>query len=226
MSRLTALADQAAGRSRGYWLLSRLFLEVPDAARLGELRRMLGDGAELAPTDDIAALRAAVAAALAAPDEAAVAFTRHLLLGDKKHDEPLPYEAHVREGRLPGEATAEVATMMGEAGFAEVAPEASSPDHLGAELRFMALLCHEERDAWLQGNDAAGSEWLRSQQAFLGQHLAQWAPDYCLALAERTTDAYLHAVARLAAHTVRDDVAILDEICRWVAPDELSTVLH
>ena len=226
MSRQTALADQAAQRSRGYWLLARLFLEVPNAARLGELRQLLGDRDDLAATDDIAALRATLAAALADPDEAAAAFTRHLVLGDKKHGEPLPFEAHVREGRLPGEATAEVATLMCETGFPEAAAAASSPDHLGAELRFMALLCHAERDAWLQGNDAAGTEWLRQQQKLLAQHLAQWAPEYCLALAERTTNAYLHAVARLAAHTVRDDVAILDEICRWVAPEELSTVLH
>jgi TorA maturation chaperone TorD len=222
MSHVDALIEQAAQRSRGYWLLSRLFLDVPTAPRLSDLLGLLIDAERVSPSDEIAALRAEVAAALAHPDEAAAAFTRHLVLGDKENREPLPYEAHVLEGRLPGESTAQVHAAMQAAGYAEVAPEAPSPDHLGAELRFMALLCHEEHRAWQKDDAAAARQSLMRQGFFLQEHLQRWAPDYCRGLAARTASAYMRAVADLAATTIADDAAVVADIWTWVVPAELA----
>ena len=43
MMNFSLLAQQAAQRARGYWLLSRLFLEVPSVPMLMEVRHALGD---------------------------------------------------------------------------------------------------------------------------------------------------------------------------------------
>jgi len=222
MSRFDALREQAGQRSRGYWLLSRLFLEVPTAPRLADLGLMLTGEGRYAVADGVAELLQAVGLAQAQPEFAAAAFTRHLVIGDKENREPLPYEAHVREGRLPGESTAQVRAAMLAAGYTEVAPEAPSPDHLGAELRFMALLCHDEHRAWCEGDAATAAASLERQRAFLADHLALWGPDYCRGLAARTDDAYLRAIANLAAASIADDVAVVGDICDWVAPQELA----
>jgi TorA maturation chaperone TorD len=221
MNPIAPLIEQASRRSLGYWLLSRMFLEVPSAARLEDLRRMLSGDGNATASDEVAELCLQLEDALANPDEAAVAFTRHLVVGDRRSGEPLPYEAHVLEGQLPGECTREVQEMMLEAGYGEVAAEAPSPDHLGAELRFMALLCHEENQAWLADNNAAAGRNLRLQHRFLADHLARWAPGYCKALAERTSNGYLRAVAKVTASSVNDDLAILEDICSWIPPEEL-----
>jgi TorA maturation chaperone TorD len=221
MSNFDTLMHQASQRARGYWLLSRLFLEVPTTSMLGELARILASGEGEPETPALNELRAAVDAA-ADSDAAAIAFTRHLSLGDRKAGEPLPFEAHVREGCLPGECTRQVAAAIHEAGFDDLACGAASPDHLGAELRFMALLCLREHEAWAaRDRDEAGS-LLRWQREFLAAHLSPWAPEYCRGLAERVANAYLRAVARLAASTVEDDVAVLENICRWIIPDDLQ----
>lgn len=218
------MADQARQRSLGYWLLSDLFLEPPQAAGLKalseSLRVMVTAGAAGA---DIALLQAMVGVAMRDPDETAVAFTRDLCLGDKTRDDVLPFESHVREGKLPGDATELVIAMMAEAGYEEVAPQAASPDHLGAELRFMALLCHAEHEAWLGSADRDAIASLRLQKRFLQSHLAQWGPEYCTALAGRTNNGYVRAIAQLTAARVRDDVAVLEEICRAIDIESKAT---
>jgi TorA maturation chaperone TorD len=227
MSPIIALTEQSSRRGIGYWILSQMFLEVPNALRLRDLRRMMNaeaaDPADLASVE-IAELCRRLDEAVADPDEAAVAYTRHLVVGDRTSGEPLPYEAHFLEGVLPGECTRQVGEMMHEAGFADVADGASSPDHLGAELRFMALLCYKENRAWQAGRNTAAAEYLRLQQRFMREHLARWVPAYCAALAERTSNGYLRALAKLTASTVRDDAPTADEICSWIAPYEFSTV--
>lgn len=232
MSRFDTLAFQAAKRARGYWLLSRLFLEVPTAARLAELLGVLADERGVPEPGEISTLRAAAAMALNDGDQAALAFTRHLVLGDKARREPLPYEAHVLEGTLPGEATQAVAAAMAAAGFHNVASEAPCPDHLGAELRFMALLCHREQEAWQAGEEEAGQTSLEMQRSFLERHLSRWAPDYCRELANRCANRYLSALSFLAAATIEDDVAALGDICSWIVQRDpaalasLSTTLQ
>jgi TorA maturation chaperone TorD len=219
MTRISAMTEQAGRRSLGYWLLSRMFLEVPTVDCLEDLRRMLGSHAA---KDEVADLCCRIDEALVRPDDAAVAFTRHLVLGDRNSGEPLPYEAHVLEGQLPGERTRQVRELMLDAGYEDVAAGASSPDHLGAELRFMALLCHEEYLAWLADRTGAGGEKLRLQRRFLTDHLAHWAPDYCEALAGRTGNGYLRAVAKLTKQTITDDLALLDDLCAWIPPEEFA----
>jgi TorA maturation chaperone TorD len=205
---------QAEQRSRGYWLLSRLWLEVPTADRLAELSEVLADASAGGSLREAAVLSREVTKTLAQPDEAAAAFTRHLVIGDRESGEHLPFEAHVCEGRLPGERSEQVRAMIYQAGFGELLAEASSPDHLGIELRFMALLCYGEHQARVAERTTKVVELLRLQGEFLNYHLAAWAPGYCLALGERSDNGYLSAVARLTASVIVDDVAVVKHLCR------------
>lgn len=220
MTNFSLLAQQAAQRTRGYWLLSRLFLEVPSVPMLMEIQNALGDEQKEPLVPEVLSLLDAISGAMLSPNDAAIAFTRHLILGDKKSKEPLPYESHVREGQLPGVYTGQVEAMMQAMGYGDVAPEATSPDHLGSELRFMSLLCHEEHEAWLGSDSLAAGKSLSNQRLFLTEHLSMWAPDYCGGLADRSTDSYLISISRLARHVILDDVVALDEICQWILPEE------
>ncbi|HJV88389.1 MAG TPA: molecular chaperone TorD family protein [Noviherbaspirillum sp.] len=202
---LSALAQV---RSQGYWLLSRLFLTVPNAQNLRALQ------AELAGTNadnPLDALRRAVEESLRAPDEAAVEFTRRLVVVSKSDGESLPYESFFREGTVPGAKTAEVAACMADCGFFNIAPDAPSPDHIGAELRFMALLSCEESQAWKQDRRAEAMRLVAAQHSFLNGHLAAWAIDYCEALESRAEHSYMKLVARMAGLCLLEDVAIVEE---------------
>ena len=208
------LADQAGQRSQGYWLLSKLFLELPTPDRLQALKTVLASLKEekSALQEAVTSLFQAVEQSLLTPEETAVDYTRRLVVVSKDSQEPLPFEAHVREKRLPGDATEAIQVLMTEFGYANVAPDASSPDHIGVELRLMAMLCHDECQAWQTGelNNAVSS--LRRQNILLHTHLVKWVPDYCQTLAERSSDAYIQAIARLTRQALVDDSEVLAEI--------------
>jgi TorA maturation chaperone TorD len=214
-------ADHALRRSQRYWLLSRLLAEVPNAERLAEALTAVDallDRSTNLPVE-VSALRRELAAAMSDPQAAAVAFTRYLILIPKSGNESFPFESHFREGTFPGDATRLVGEFMLDAGYEDLALDVASVDHLAAELRLMAFLCHAEYAAWRDGERAVAVASLSRQRNFLRVHLAAWAPEYCLALAGRADHGYIQAVAHLAAQTVRDDVAELAAVCTAVDAD-------
>jgi len=218
ISQASHFADQAERRSHGYWLLAKLFLELPTPDRLQALRDVLAPLSEAqGPLQQVVSeLYAAVVQALRAPEATAVDFTRRLIVVNKESGEALPFEAHARERRLPGDATEAMQLLMAECGYSDIAPEAASPDHLGAELRLMALLCHDESQAWKSGALDVAVASLRRQKQLLSNHLEQWAPDYCQGLAERASDAYVQSMARLTGQALAEDVEVLAELVREV----------
>lgn len=208
-------------RSQRYWLLSRLFAEVPSAARVAEALNAVDElltGSTNIP-EEVSILRDELAMANSDTQAAAVAFTRYLILIPKDSDESFPFESHFREGTLPGDATRQVEDFMIAAGFENLALDVASADHLAAELRLMAFLCHAESVAWRDADREAAVASLTRQRSFLKSHLAAWVPDYCLALAGYATHGYIQAIARLAARTVPDDVAELAAVCADVDGD-------
>jgi TorA maturation chaperone TorD len=89
------------------------------------------------------------------------------------------------------------------------APEAGPADHLGAELRFLALLCHRESEAWQAENRAVAREWIERERAFLDDHVLQWVPEHCQRLVGLAQSAYHRAMFTLIARACvsdRDDV--------------------
>lgn len=199
----------AQERSHAYWLLSKLFLKLPNATHLRELQADLEDIVEAGPLGE---LRREVGSALADPDAAAIEFTRRLVIVPKSSGEDLPFESFVREGTVPGRATEDVLGCIADAGFSDISAEVPSADHIGAELTFMALLCYEECQAWSGGKPREAKKWLAMQRYFLTQHLGVWAPEYCEALEKRAQHPYLKAVARLAQQCVTADLAAVEEM--------------
>ncbi len=210
-----ALADTAQRRSRSYWLLSRLVLEAPNAAFLAEL----GGALDAAPRNagvplehETMALSTAVNEARAdpgAPLAIDVERTRLLAGLTRAHGAPPPYESVFLEDKLPGEATIAVSAAYSEAGFKPPVPEAGPADHLGAELRFLALLCHREFEAWQVGERAAAAAWVERERAFLDDHVLQWVPQHCerlLALAEAPYHRAMFTLIARACLIDRDDV--------------------
>ena len=210
-----ALADIARRRSRTYWLLSRLVLEAPGSALLAELGAAL-DGvpadAEAPLGAETLALAAAVRDACAKPETiVALNVERTRLIGglSKSYGAAPPYESVLREDKLPGESTIAVSAAYAEAGIEPPAPEAGPADHLGAELRFLALLCHRENEAWEAADRAAACEWIERERAFLDDHVLQWVPEHCQRLVGLAESAYHRAMFTLIARACvidRDDV--------------------
>ncbi|HJV85281.1 MAG TPA: molecular chaperone TorD family protein [Noviherbaspirillum sp.] len=206
----------AQERSQAYWLMSRLFLRVPDDEHLRELSRDLAL-ADLEGT--LAELRREVEAALESPEEAILEFTRQLVTPGKSDVGPMPYESATRVGAAPGHVTARVIALMQDAGFSGISHDAPAPDHIGAQLRFMSLLCYEESKARASGKDAIADRLLAMQKRFLNEHLAAWAPRYCEGLEARTAHGYMKAVARLTRACLLADLVAVDEICTRLGVD-------
>jgi len=216
-----ALAESAARRSRNYWLLARLVLEKPSAALLTELDSTLPLPAEAAPNDDepladeVERLGVAVRAALADPGAVEALNVDHtrLFAGiSKGNGISAPFESVVLESRMMSDATLAVEVAYHEAGFEAPAPEAGPPDHLGAELRFLALSCHQEMEAWQTGDRATAAAWVERERRFLDEHLLAWVPQHCKRLAQAAQTPFYRAAASLIGRAClvdREDVALL-----------------
>ena len=213
-----ALADIAQRRSRTYWLLSRLVLEAPDPVFLAEVRAALENSVldpEAPLGAETVALRDAIREALAnptAPAALAVERTRLLCGLAKSYGAPPPYESVFREDKLPGESTIAVTQAYAEAGFEPPVPEAGPADHLGAQLRFLALLCHRESEAWRSEGHSDASAWVERERAFLDDHVLQWVPEHCQRLVALAESSYHRAMLSLIARACvidRDDIAEL-----------------
>ena len=208
--------DLAARRSSTYWLLSRLVLEPPTSSFMAELRPVFSAqrvDAPLAPQVD--AMSRAIDEA--SGDEAAcealrIEHTRLFGGISQAYWAPPPYESVVLEERLPGDASAAVAAAYAEAGMSHPAPDTGPPDHLGAELRFLALLCHEQCTAMSAGDAALALNWLERQRAFLDDHVLLWLPQHCGRIATFAATLYHRAMCELIANACRldrEDIEVL-----------------
>ena len=110
---------------------------------------------------------------------------------------PPPFESVWRENRLIGESTVVVIEAYARAGFADIDPEAGPQDHVGVELKFIALLALREAQAW-QADDASAARQRASQELdFLHAHLGAWAPRWADAIIEQAREPLYAALAGL-----------------------------
>ena len=202
-------------RSRVYWLLADFFRARPDPEFLARLA---------APPQDDEAGRDVTAPALAQlramlvedtpeamAERLAPEYTR--LLGGLKrgYGPPPPFESLYREAARPGAA---IPTVMGaylDAGFGVVDEALGPQDHVSAELKFMALACYRESEAWAQGATQEAIVWLERQRAFLDRHLLAWLPALCDALRAAAREPYFRHVADLAEAACRADREDLED---------------
>ena len=226
MTLAATLGSAAAARSQAWWLLSRFLLKAPDEAFIRDLGAFLAAAAERAPESLAPHLGELLSCVRmldgkAIPVEVAVDYTR-LISGVYRKEGMPPVESAVRQGRTLGDAGAATSIAYAQAGFPDPCPEAGPPDHAATGLRFLALCCHAESQAWQAGDLAAGSAWLQRERNFLQDHVITWLPDYCDSAAARAATPLYSSGLRLVAATCRAD---LDDVMAMLAEVDLETAL-
>ena len=211
------LACVAARRSALYWLLAEFLLTCPDRSFVSRLRRDLGAAADDQASDPLAAEIDALRDTLPGQDDAAgiaaLAVEHTRLFGgiSSGYGPPPPYESVQRGAAESAEPAAAVARCYSDAGLA-VIDEAVPPDHLGVELKFVALLCHGEMEAWQHGRHTEAVRALGQQQHFLNSHLLRWAPEYWRSVQADAKHGFFRGVAAIAIEAVSKDRALLEEM--------------
>ncbi len=197
----TIQSEEAAARSALYWMLADLFLTCPDGALVARLRRDLagGPGTDSANPmiQELAALRDALPTDSPGTIALAVEYTRLFGSVSKSYGPPPPYESVHRGSSLPTDVVVAVSEFYADASLAPI-DQAAPPDHLGVELRFLALLCHGESEAWRKGANADAIQSLKRQRDFLDRHLLQWAPDYLNMMQSNAQHSFFRCLAALA----------------------------
>jgi len=214
-----ALSAVARQRSQTYWWLSALFLVAPDAAGLVRLRVQATEasgGAGGAPLVDC--LKEIVSALDGASAEALAIEHARLFGGLAESYGPAPPFESIHAG-IPaqGEAIPSMVDAYRAAGFERIDVPAVPQDHLGVELRFMALLAAQESTARDAGDIENVRALLAHQRQFLDQHLLSWVPAYCERIAAAARKPFFAGVARMTAEALALDRESLDDLIREAA---------
>jgi TorA maturation chaperone TorD len=210
----TMQAGEAAARSTLYWLLADLFLTWPDGAFVARLRHDLAGGPGTDSANpiicELTALRDALPIDSPGTIALAVEYTRLFGSVSKSYGPPPPHESVHRGSSSPTDVVVAVTGFYSDAGLAPI-DQAAPPNHLGVELRFLALLCHGESEAWRKGTNADAIQSLKRQRNFLDRHLLQWAPNYLDAVQADTQQPFYRCLTALARRTMAEDKMVLED---------------
>ena len=118
-----------------------------------------------------------------------------------------PYESCYRDParRLAGRWAEQVAAQYAAEGLTAAAgPSDGSghgllPDHIAAELAFMAYMTDREANALAAGDQDTAERCRRQQASFLQLHLLAWAPEFCRQVQHATQHPFYTSLARLLA---------------------------
>jgi putative dimethyl sulfoxide reductase chaperone len=190
---LTA-AEIALARHHTYTLLGRLYADGLTTELLPYARELLGKAA-VAPTTPEAPY--AIRTTQYDPNEAAA--SHHTLF----RFNIFPYQSIFCDASalLGGAESERVQAYYRESGF-----ETAEPDHIAAELRFLAFLCAAEAEARQGGLMASAAQCQVRQANFLRGHLLTWLPPFVIAL-EQNGHPFYAALATLTLDFVADHAA-------------------
>jgi TorA maturation chaperone TorD len=149
-----------------------------------------------------------------------------LFVGPYKLPAP-PYASVYLESEptVMGPSTLKVLRMYEEAGFLLSPSFKDLPDHIAAELEFMALLCEEEGAAW-QGDDLCEAASLLSREdAFLAQHLVRWIPDFASKIISTTESPFYRGLASLLQDYVLFDLDCVRALRRLLEARETTPLM-
>ncbi len=189
-------------RSLAYQALSQGLL-YPDATWLAGLPAWQETLAQaLAPLGPDEQPLAAAWAAL--PADAAQAVQRlqvehtRLFINAVPHVLAPPYaSAYSGEGLLMGPPAEAAIQAYRQAGLAFTPDDHTLPDHLAAELEFMAFLCQEEETARANGDVTAAEVRRSQQQVFLSSQLLSWVPAWAQRAQQADRSGFYRALAAL-----------------------------
>jgi putative dimethyl sulfoxide reductase chaperone len=136
-------------------------------------------------------------------EKLAIEYTRALGAVSPSYGLPAPYESVHRRSDSPAEISAAVGRFYLDAGLMPL-DSAAPADHLGVELKFLSLLCHNEAEAWTTGRNEVGAGLLRQAWTFLDEHLMAWAPQYLSMMRARSRHPLYRNVAALAKETITE----------------------
>ena len=133
-------------------------------------------------------------------------YTR-LFIGPYKLPCP-PWESVYTSGKrlMMQEAHDEVQGFYHELGLKIDNPDIM-PDHIGAELNFLAVL-YEKMD----GNPEKGSYYTNLAKRFLDEHLMKWIPQFTLDMEEATSSPFYKSLAQVTRDLMLTERNILDTI--------------
>lgn len=211
----------AEERSRFFWWLSEWFISPPDQEKLASLPQA-GTASRSEVADALDAAWQALGVATQGTDTTAreglgTEFTRLMSGVQEGMGPPPPFESVWREDRLIGESTLAVIDAYNQAGFADIAPEAGPQDHIGVELKFMAILALREAEAWGSGNGETAQIRVVQQAAFLQQHLGAWAPRWADAIIQQAREPLYTALAGLLKASLTETQSELSSLLKQAA---------
>lgn len=118
-----------------------------------------------------------------------------------------PYESLYRyeEGQVMAPCAIQVEKLYRENGL-ELSPDFKDlPDHISAELQFMAYLCLREAEAAREGDDRKSLQFIKKQDAFIKEHLGLWLDDFARKLISSTGHPFYSSAGKLVSLFVKLD---------------------
>jgi len=167
----------------GQWPQALAEVLEPLGVETAEFRRAVG----ALPAEPAAALRALE-----------VEYT-YLFISAVPHVPAPPYaSAYTEQGLLMGEPAEAALVAYRQAGLALAEDYRDLPDHVAAELEFLAWLGEQALAAQEAGDEELAGTRLAQQQAFLEQQLQLWLPRFCRRVIEAARLPFYRELARLA----------------------------
>jgi len=125
-----------------------------------------------------------------------------------------PYESVYtsKERLIMQEARDQVLAIYRAKGLDRIATFEVPEDHVSIELEFLAHLCRESREAFVDGDPSRAVAALKEQKEFIERHVGKWVPAFCSDIEDcATTDFYL-AAAKITRGFLNMEQAIIDEL--------------
>lgn len=195
-----AASQSASARSLLYWLLAELFLNCPDERSVNRLRHDLASVPDdCGPLGQLNKLYDVLPTDSVSLNELAVEYTRLFGAFTARGGPRPPYESVERSP----DASHAVERFYIETGLAPH-EACAPPDHLGVELRFLALLYHREAEALVNRDWPEIDNCIRQQKAFLDRHILVWAPRYLDGIEGETHCAFYRFLANITAAALNE----------------------
>jgi len=106
--------------------------------------------------------------------------------------------AYTDEGLLMGQPAEDALRAYRQAGLVLADGYPELPDHLAAELEFLAWLGEQAVAAYEAGDEKQAQERIGQQQAFLRKQVQPWLPTFCQRVEDAARIPFYRELARLA----------------------------